>query len=647
MTTDPSSAAPRPGFLEFLDQAGVVLMDGAIGTEFYGRGFFLNQCYDALNLSAERVVSEVHEGYRDVGAQVLTTNTFGANRHKLTKHGAEEELFAINRRGAEIARSVAGDRLYVAGSVGPLGLRVEPFGPTSLEEAREMFAEQMRGLVAGGIDLFVLETFSDLSEVRQAILAAHEVGPDLPVIASMTVDTDGNSLYGTTPEVFTERLDQWQADVIGINCSVGPGPMLGSLERMVTVTERPIVVQPNAGLPRPHEGRQIYLAGPEYMAEYAKRFVQTGARLVGGCCGTTPEHIKAMRAAIRMQVPGTRVFELPRPAASVTAVEGEQPEVATRDKSMLGQRIVDRRFPVSVELVPPRGFRTAKAVASARALKAAGIECINIPDGPRASCRMSGQALAVILHQQVGIEVLPHYCCRDRNLLGMMSDILGLAAVGLNNILVITGDPPKMGDYPDATAVFDVDSIGLTNLVKRFNRGIDLGGNPIGSATQFLIGVGCNPGAIDLDREVSRFRWKVDAGAEFAITQPVFDTGKLFRFLELIEDVRIPILAGVWPLVSLRNAEFMNSEVPGASVPDGIMKRMAAAQENGREAAHAEGLAIARESVREIHAAVEGLQVSAPFGRIEFALDVLEVLNDLPVDRVTPIDRDAARPNNE
>ncbi len=630
----------RPPFLEELARAGVFQLDGGIGTELYNRGFYLNQCYDVINLSAADVVLEIHRSYAAAGAQVLTTNTFGANRHKLTKHSAEGDLEALNVRGAEIAREAAGDLCYVAGSVGPLGLRVEPWGPTSLDEAREMFAEQMRGLVAGGVDVLSLETFSDLSEIRQAIRAAREVAPDMPVIASMTVDDDGNSLYGTTPELFTARLDEWGADIIGLNCSVGPGPMIGSLERMVSVTKKPICVQPNAGLPRLHEGRQIYLAGAEYMAEYAKRFVQTGARLVGGCCGTTPGYIKAMRNAIRMQVPGTRAIDVVsqvrdfKPSAKVE-------EMPLRDKSLLAERLADERFPVTVELTPVRGWQPTKIIAAAQQLYDAGVECINVPDGPRASCRMSNQALCLLIHQQVGIEVLPHYCCRDRNLLGMMSDILGLAAMGLHNILVITGDPPKMGDYPDATAVFDVDAIGLTNLVKRFNTGLDLGGNAIDPPTHFLIGVGCNPGAIDLKREVERFKWKVDAGAEFAITQPVFDVQKLHEFLPLIEDCRIPIMAGIWPLTSLRNAEFMNSEVPGASVPDHVMKRMAAAQEHGRDAARAEGVEIAREAVRQVHEVVAGLQVSAPFGRIDYAFDVLEVLADLPVNRATPIERPA------
>jgi methionine synthase I (cobalamin-dependent)/5,10-methylenetetrahydrofolate reductase len=629
----------RATFLEKLDSAGVVLFDGGVGTELYTRGFYLNQCYDALNLSAAKVVQEIHESYARAGAMVLTSNTFGATRPKLTAHGVEEDLAAINRSGAELARAAAGDDLLVAGSVGPLGLRIEPFGPTSEGEAREMFAEAMRGLVEGGVDAFVLETFTDLTEIRQAILAAREVAPEVPVIASMTVDDDGNSLFGTSPEVFTARLDAWGADMIGLNCSVGPGPMLTALERMVPVTERPLCVQPNAGAPRRHDGRQLYLASPEYMAEYAKRFVQLGARSVGGCCGTTPEHTRAMHSSIRMQVPGVRAAEAARRAVQVEVVEELAEEVPTREKTLLAERLADGLFPVTVELLPPRGWSGEKVLTAARKLHDAGVDCINLPDGPRASCRMSNQVMSTLIHQQIGIQVLPHYCCRDRNLLGMMSDILGLAALGLHNILVITGDPPKMGDYPDATAVFDIDAIGLTNLVKRFNQGIDVGGNPVRPPTRFLIGVGCNPGAIDLKTEVERFKWKVDAGAEFAITQPVFDVQKLLEFLPLIESHRIPIMAGIWPLASLRNAEFMNSEVPGASVPDAIMQRMAAAQEGGKEVARAEGITIAKEMIRETADVLAGLQVSAPFGRIGYALDVLEVLEELPVKRAVPISR--------
>lgn len=638
---NPPRSAQRPSFLDYLEEVGVVLLDGGVGTELYNRGFYLNQCYDALNLSNPRVVREIHEAYVNAGARVITTNTFGANRNKLGKHGSEDDLHQINLEGARLARQAAGDNRHVAGSCGPLGLRLEPFGSTSEGEAREMFAEQMRGLVEGGVDLFVIETISDLVEMKQAIRAAQEVAPGLPVIASMTVGDDGRSLYGTPPEVFASRIDEWGADIIGVNCSVGPRPMLETLEHILSVTEKPVCVQPNAGAPRLHEGRQIYLASAEYMAEYAKRFVQTGARLVGGCCGTTPEYIMAMRSAIRMQVPGTRAFEFVDGIPEVPSELDLPDEIPTAAKSLLAERIVEGRFPVSVELVPPRGWQPDKVVDSACALFDGGVDCINVPDGPRASCRMSNQAICLLIHQQVGIEVLPHYCCRDRNLLGMMSDILGLAALGLNNILLITGDPPKMGDYPDATAVFDIDSIGLTSLVKRFNQGLDLGGNPVDPPTRFLIGVGCNPGAIDMEKELSRFRWKVEAGAEFAITQPVFDPDKLHKWLELTQDYQIPIMAGIWPLQSLRNAEFMNSEVPGANVPEPVLKRMAAAQEKGKEFARAEGVEIAREAVRGVHEAVVGIQVSAPFGRIDSAFDVLEVLDELPVNRVEPIRRPA------
>lgn len=625
----------RKPLLEHLQDRGVMLFDGAMGTELYNRGNYLNTCYDVLNLQQAKAVTEIHEAYLNAGAEILTTNTFGANRCKLRSHGLADDLANINISGAALARGCAGDSHYVAGSVGPLGLRIEPWGPTSTDEAREIFAEQMRALLKGGIDLFAIETFSDLSEIHQAILAAREVAPKMPVLASMTVGNDGNSLYGTTPELFTSRLEEWGADIIGLNCSVGPGPMIESLERMFTVTDLPICVQPNAGQPRLHEGRQIYLASAEYMAEYAKRFVQAGARLVGGCCGTTPDYIKAMRNSVRMQVPGRRAAQLVRVQSLEELEQVEEMPIA--EKSLLGKRLAARQFPISVELTSPKGWVPSKVIASAQKLYDAGVECVNIPDGPRASCRMSNQALSLLIRQQVGIEVLPHYCCRDRNLLGMMSDLLGLAAMGLHNVLLVTGDPPKMGDYPDATAVFDVDAIGLTNLVKSFNRGVDLGGNPVKPPTQFLIGVGCNPGAVDLDREVDRFKWKVDAGAEFAITQPVFDTALLFNFLERIKDFRIPIMAGIWPLASLRNAEFMNAEVPGASVPDALLARMAAAQEQGKDVARAEGVAIAREMLRDIHQAIEGVQVSAPFGRVSYVFDVLEELNLLDISRAVPV----------
>ena len=612
------SRRSRPDFLEYL-QDHVVVFDGGMGTMLYQKGVFLNRCFDELNLSAPEIVREIHKAYLQAGADAIETNTFGANRYKLRGFGFDEKIREINRLGAVIAREAAGDRAWVAGSVGPLGLRIEPWGPTSVEEAEEAFREQARALLEGGVDLFILETFSDLNEIHQAIKAVRSVC-GLPIIAQMTLEEDGNSLYGTAPEVFTQRLDEWGADVLGINCSVGPQVMLESLERMARITTRPLSVQPNAGKPRAVDGRNLYLCSPEYMATYARNFILAGAKIVGGCCGTTPEHIKAIKSSIRALRPAHVGHDVSMPPEQRVEIE----PVDRARKSQVAAKLVAGRLVTCVEITPPKGWDTSRVVAGARMLKAAGVDAVNIPDGPRASARMGAQALAVILEKQVGIETILHYCCRDRNLLGMQSDILGAAALGLKNLLLITGDPPKMGDYPDATAVFDVDAIGLTHVVTRLNHGLDLGGNPFVPPTAFLVGVGVNPGALEIDHEIRRFHYKVEAGAEFAITQPVFDIRQLEGFLKRIEGCRIPIVAGVWPLTSLRNAEFMNNEVPGVHVADEIMERMRKAEMAGN--AREEGIAIARETVEQIKDRVQGVQVSAPFGRYQAALDVLEGL---------------------
>ncbi len=598
----------------------VLVCDGAMGTELYNHGVFINRCFDELNLDQPRLVGEVHSAYVNAGANIIETNTFGANRFKLTPHGLGEKCARINRRGAEIARAASGDRAFVAGAIGPLGIRIEPWGPTSLEEAREAFREQAEALVQGGVDLFIIETFFDLSEIQQAILAVQEVS-DLPIVAQMTLEDDGNSLYGTSPETFTERLDQWGADVIGVNCSVGPQVMLGAVERMQAVTEKPLSVQPNAGKPRAVEGRNLYLCSPEYMAEFAKQVIPFGVRLIGGCCGTRPEHIKAIAATVRALQHTQR-----KPSLVEAIPRDEQPQVdpvPRAERSGLAAALENGEFAISVEVVPPRGCDPESLLSAVGKLKGK-IHTINIPDGPRASSRMGALALAVRVEQDLGMETILHYCCRDRNLLAMQSDLLGASALGVKNILIITGDPPKMGDYPDATAVFDVDSIGLTNMVNRLNHGLDLGSNPIGKPTGYLIGVGVNPGSLNLDQELRRFEYKVEAGAEFAITQPVFDQQLLADFLKRAEHFRIPILAGIWPLVSYRNAQFMNNEVPGATVPGEILARMKKTET--KEQGIAEGLAIARESVTAVRGMVQGIQVAAPFGRYQLALQVLEAV---------------------
>jgi homocysteine S-methyltransferase len=605
----------------------IVVFDGAMGTMLYSKGVYINRCYEELNLSAPQLVHAIHRQYLNAGAHVLETNTFGANRFKLTPHGFGKKLEAINYQGVKLAREVAGDEAYVAGSIGPLGIRIEPWGKTSVEEAEAAFAEQAVALLEGGVDLFVLETFYDVNEIHQAIKAIRKL-TDKPIVAMMTINEEGNALYGTTPDVFTVKLDEWGADAIGLNCSVGPKAMYDTFEKIRSFTTKPMIAQPNAGAPKVIDGRMIYLCNPEYFGEYAKRFIQLGVRMLGGCCGTNPEHIKWVANAVRAHSPATRKFT---PTEKMKADQIETPPdlkiVTLPEKSTFAARMAKKEFLISAELTPPKGCDPGKILEAARQLKDSGIHAINIPDGPRASARMSPMSLAILIEQQVGIETILHYCCRDRNILGIQSDLLGAAAIGLRNILCITGDPPKVGNYPEATAVFDIDAIGLTNVVYRLNHGLDLGGNAIGRPTGFLIGVGANPGAIDLDLEISRFRWKVDAGAEFAITQPVFDDQLLERFLEKIKDVRIPVLAGIWPLASLKNAEFMNNEVPGASVPEPIMERMRAA--GSSEAQREEGIIIAREALAKVRRLVDGVQISVPFGRAETVLKVLEGLDHL------------------
>ena len=621
-----------------LDPESVVVFDGAMGTMLYTRGVFINQCYDELNTRAPDMVRAVHAEYVKAGAEVIETNTFGANRLKLTQYGLESQIGDINRAAARLARDVAGDTCLVAGAVGPLGIRLEPYGPTSLAESRTAFTEQMAALKEGGADLFVIETFGDLEEIGQAVRAARDVDPTMPVVAQMTIGTDGRTPFGATPEDVATWLDGLGADIIGLNCSVGPQGILEGVERMVHVTRRKISAQPNAGMPRDVGGRAMYMASAEYMATYARHLVQAGAKIVGGCCGTTPEHIHAIAQGVRPLSPRLGYFkstethapDVPghRPLAagnggSVTVQETRETQpVPFAQRSRWAAKIAAKEFVTSVEIVPPRGVNADRMIADVASLKQAGVDAVNVPDGPRAQSRMGAVMTSLLIEQRVGIETVTHYCCRDRNLLGMLSDLLGASAVGLRNILLITGDPPKMGPYPDATAVFDIDSIGLTNLVRNLNHGLDPGGNPIGEPTRYAIGVGCNPAAIDPAIELKRFMYKVEAGAEFSVTQPVFDVAQLERFLREIDGVRIPIVAGIWPLVSARNAEFLANEVPGVVVPDSILQRMRKANDKSREHAVAEGIAIAREMLAQVRDTVNGAQVSAPFGKVDLALQV-------------------------
>jgi len=604
--------------------AAPLVCDGAMGTLLYAKGVYLNRCYDEVTLTQPELVTEIHRQYVQAGAEVLETNTFGANPVKLAKHGLEGQTEELNIRAARLAREVAGSAVYVLGAVGPLGIRLEPWGPTSMAEARSHFTRQMSALLEGGVDGIMLETFGDLEEAHAAMEAAREVRRDVPLLVQMTVDRDGQTLYGTPPEVFGPQLDQWGADAIGVNCSVGAHAMLGVLERLRKVTAKPLTVQPNAGSPRQVDGRTLYLCTPDYLEKFARRFLEAGARLLGGCCGTTPDHIRALAKAVKRGRAALRggarvVAQAHAPATS----PGREP-VALAERSPLGRALAEGGRPLLAELTPPKGCDASKVLERARRLKELGVTAINIPDGARASARMSPLALGALMKAEVGISPVLHYCCRDRNLLGMQADLLGAAALGIRDLILITGDPPILGDYPDATAVFDIDAVGLTNLASRLNRGLDLGGNDIGPSPGFVIGVGLNPTASDLDRELARYRWKVEAGAEYAVTQPIFDVEALDRFLDRLPGRRIPILAGIWPLQSLKNAEFLNTEVPGVKVAERVFERMAAAGD--AEAQRRAGLDIALEMVAAVRDRVQGIQVSVPFGRVEGVRELLEAV---------------------
>jgi homocysteine S-methyltransferase len=610
-----------------------VLADGAMGTVLYSRGIFINRCYDELNLSDPGLIMSVHEEYLQAGAEILETNTFGANRIRLTRHGLAGKVAEINAAGVRIAREAvehlkdkqAGEA-WVAGSIGPLGVRLEPLGKTGLDEARAAFAEQIQVLADGGVDLLIIETMPALNEAHEALEAAHAVAPQLPVLVMVTVDDEGNCLDGASSQQAAALLTEWGAGAIGVNCSTGPTSVLTAVEAMRPATALPLAAMPNAGMPRAVEGRNIYLCSPEYMASFARKAIAAGVQIVGGCCGTTPNHIRAMHSAMRAIDAQTRV----QISGAVPELSAETPPAPLAQRSRLGSLIAKGKFVTLVEIVPPKGIDCSKEIEGAGLLAQLGVHAINVPDSPRASARMSPQSLCLQIQQHTGIETVLHYTCRDRNLLSIQSDLLGASSLGLHNLLCVTGDPPKLGNYPDATAVFDVDAIGLVNIVQRLNHGLDIGANAIGASTNFTIGVAANPGVPDIENELRRFAYKVEAGAEYAITQPVFDLRLLEIFLDRIKDHRIPIIAGIWPLTSLRNAEFMKNDLR-VSMPEEIMLRMA--QADTPDAARKEGIKIAQEMLEAVRPYVQGVQVSAPFGRYTAAAQV--IANVLPQGTIT------------
>ena len=609
-----------------------VLADGAMGTVLYARGVFINRCYDELNLSDPNLILSIHEDYLQAGAEILETNTFGANRFRLARHGLASKVAEINAAGVKLARQAVdhikekqAGTAYVAGSVGPLGVRLEPLGKTGLDEARAAFAEQIRALADAGVDLLIIETMPALNEAREALLAAEQTAPQLPVLVMVTVDDESNCLDGSSPQQAAALLTEWGAGAIGVNCSTGPSTVLTAIEAMRSATTLPLAAMPNAGMPRAIEGRNIYLCSPEYMASFARKAIAAGAQIVGGCCGTTPNHIRAMRSAMRAIDAQARVTD----GGKQAEISTETPPAPLGQRSRIGSLIEQGGFVTLVEIVPPKGIDCSKEIEGARLLAQLGVHAINVPDSPRASARMSAQSLCIQIQQHTGIETILHYTCRDRNVLSIQSDLLGASSIGLRNILCLTGDPPKLGNYPDATAVFDVDAIGLVNIVRRLNHGLDIGSNSISASTNFTIGVAANPGVPDIEHELRRFAYKVEAGAEYSITQPVFDLRLLEEFLNRIESFRIPVIAGIWPLTSLRNAEFMKNDLR-VSMPEEIMLRMA--QADTPDAARKEGILIAQEMLEAVRPMVQGVQVSAPFGRYSAAAEVIaSVLPQAPL----------------
>ena len=609
-------------FEEFLKE-NLVLLDGAMGSLIYEKGVFIDKCYDELNLSRPELIRSIHEEYIMAGANVIESNTYGANRFKLKSHNLLEQMGEINRKGVELARSAAGEKAYVAGSMGPSGQEMEPWGEISLDDVFKAYAEQAAFLQEEGVDLFILETFQDIREMEQAISAIKSVSK-LPVVAMMTVGEDGLSRYGVDLEDIIGRLHNSEASVIGLNCTVGPKPMLDFLEQISGLSAKPLCIMPNAGRPQYTDGRMIYMSTPEYFSVYTRRFIDKGVRMLGGCCGTTPDHISKMANSLAMKQ--TRIQHSINIGVKPVTEEPLPDPVPAVEKSGLAGKFHAGKQVVLVEMVPPRSTDITKPLEGAKLLKELKVDAINIPDGPRASARMTGLALAVLLRNQVDIETVLHYTCRDRNLLGMQSDLLGATALGVRNILAITGDPPMIGDYPQATAVFDIDSIGLVHLIDNLNHGIDVGEKRIGDPTSFFTGVGMDPNSVNPENEIHRLQLKKEAGAEYVITQPVFDVDSLEAFLEKADLGDLFLVAGIWPLVSLRNAEFMKNEVPGVFVPDKVIKRIA--EFETKEDQLKAGIEIAQNMVDRVLGFVHGIQVSAPFGRYQLAVDVAEaVLN--------------------
>jgi methionine synthase I (cobalamin-dependent) len=601
----------------------LLVFDGAMGSLLYERGVFVMQNFEQLNVTRPDIVRKIHEDYVAAGAQVIETNTFGGNSFCLDRHGLGDQVHAYNVAGARLARQAAGEDVWVAGSLGPTGLVPGVATQAELDQVSATFVEQARGLVEGGADLFVLETFRHLEEIRVAIEAARRVAPKMAIIASMAFDPTETVADGSSPEHVATALRDWGADAIGVNCGDGPQIALAIAERM-RVVGLPLCVQPNAGLPRTVDGRLLYMATPEYFDVFARRTVQIGATMIGGCCGTTPEHVRWMAKSGRM-LGDRRADVASTRAVTATAVAPVIEPTPLAERSAFAAKVAAGKFVVSVEVNPAPGLDPSKALAGAKMLLDSGVDIVNVADAPRAMARMSNLAFCSLLLERYGIQPILHVCGRDRNLLAQMGHLLGAHAIGIRNLVIITGDPPKVGDYPEATAVYDLDAIGLLQMASNMNRGVDPAGKPLpGGKTAFLLATGLEPGAADLDKEIRRLERKRDAGAELIMTQPIFQTDLLEQVLRRIEHLELPVLVGVLPLVSYKNAEFLHHEVPGMQIPAEIRERMR--KTPGGEAARKEGVQIARDMLFAVRDRVQGAYLMPPLGRYELALEVLDGL---------------------
>lgn len=612
--------------VEFLiEDKGYIVADGAMGTMLYNKGVGFNKCFELLNIEQPVLVQEVHQEYIKAGARLIFTNTFGGNKFRLAKYSLEQHMEEVNRAAVKIARdAIEGKSVWLGASIGPIGQSVAPLGLISQEEAKEAFYEQAKVLLSEDIDLIVLETFLSVTEAKLAVEAVVQAKEELqkstPLGLLFSFDHDGKSDTGRTPKQVVKAVENLPIDILGSNCGTGPQPMFNVLQEMSSCTKKPLLAKANAGMPEMKDGRLMYMASPDYFVTFAKRFMKVGVNIIGGCCGTTPEYIKNISNTVKAYGYApveTIVSEIDKKVAA-SVIE----PIPLREKSEFARKLAEKEFVVSVEVLPPRGADPTKVLENIKLLKGAGVDAVNIPDGPRASARMSTMALAQLVTSQLDLEAIIHYTCRDRNLLGMQSDLLGANAIGIHNVLAITGDPPKLGNYPDATAVYDVDAIGLTKIINQLNHGLDIVGNPIGTPTRLCIGVAANPGSLDMDMEIERLKKKVDSGAEFIMTQPVFDADYLHEFLEKIKDFRIPMLVGILPIASHKVAEFLHNEVPGMQLPDNVRERMKKAGDG--EEGKATGISIARDALIQTKEMVEGAYIMAPVGGVKTALKVID-----------------------